>query len=454
LPKFLDLFVAELRRSADTFRDILTKGKISGLDDAFRQQFEEHWHTLRPQEGPFGNVAGIDSSRATRMFANGSFLHIARAIGISSWKKEYRYLRTGLHAVRASDPDMRTFLALESEFCEHTIALDIIQDDLNRKIDAIFIDGSLYGRMTHVPIEFNLVGHQELPLSYMEKFVTLLEECKRRSIVPIGISKDSRVSFLSRILLDAILRSELLNLEQVVPRQQLRDLKHAIDDIETDPTKAYKIIEELKQDPRSTTDTCIEIVREYMYTRPDFQLIGRWVKLSGYTTPLELGLVTRGTIIEFSRMAPNQAQYVRRRFRNALLESETRDEFVYWGSEVVRKMLDFPSIVTFHLLPDHRDTPLRIDIPSWALGMPTSKLKDFEGVKIAENLDPHALNNLLNFLMTSYGGLENYNIWLTKADVDVRLGRNAMDTLYEPLLERELRTKLRHERRYRRVVRI
>ena len=112
------------------------------------------------------------------------------------------------------------------------------------------------------------------------------------------------------------------------------------------------------------------------------------------------------------------------------------------------------SIITFHLLPDPRDTPLRIDVPSWALGMHSNTMKDFDGMKIVENFNTNALDNLLQLIMAGYGGLENYNIWLTKADEDVRLGRRTMDTLYESLLERELKTKLRHNRSYRRVVRI
>ncbi len=88
------------------------------------------------------------------------------------------------------------------------------------------------------------------------------------------------------------------------------------------------------------------------------------------------------------------------------------NEFVEWGSEVVSSIPNLPSFVSFYLLMDIRDSPMRIDLPCWE--KPLSKT----GWPKPIDVDIH---DLLKIMVNGYCGLDAYNLWLKNVDERVRL---------------------------------
>ena len=167
----------------------------------------------------------------------------------------------------------------------------------------------------------------------------------------------------------------------------------------------------------------------------------------GYSTPLELGAYGRGAEL-LSRYEREPGEYVKTYFPEAIDEAEDAEKFIDEATEVLSKIPSFPTIVSFHTRLDKRDTPMRIDVPSWVFGINRS-LRDLSGFSPLTGVD---VDNILSMLRLLFGGIRYYNILLTSVDTEVRLKRDVVDRIYLPLLEKslELQLPLAHVRGYRR----
>jgi hypothetical protein len=65
----------------------------------------------------------------------------------------------------------------------------------------------------------------------------------------------------------------------------------------------------------------------------------------------------------FERYRLNAEEFVRRSFPNTTRKKG--DEFVDWAVDIISKIPKLPSILSFYILLDVRDSPIRIDIPNW-----------------------------------------------------------------------------------------
>ena len=142
----------------------------------------------------------------------------------------------------------------------------------------------------------------------------------------------------------------------------------------------------------------------------------------------------------------NPRRYAERNFREAASEAEDSDSFLEESAQILSGIPSMPAVVSFHVLLDRRDTPLRVDVPSSMLGG-----RD----KLVDCTDHRAMKGdvtpILEVLLAGYGGLRNYNVWLKRVDEEVRLARRTVDGIYTPALGRMLGMTLVHERGYRRV---
>jgi hypothetical protein len=125
------------------------------------------------------------------------------------------------------------------------------------------------------------------------------------------------------------------------------------------------------------------------------------------------------------------------------------DAFEEWAIKVMEKVFGLPAFVTVCVKLAPNDTPLRIDIPASALGLPDRVID----LKEPKRLDPppEKLMQALELLQLEYGGLDLYNVWLVQADQEARLPVRDVTNLYEPLIEKELRISLSPLRRDRRA---
>jgi hypothetical protein len=181
------------------------------------------------------------------------------------------------------------------------------------------------------------------------------------------------------------------------------------------------------------------ILEELARSRPDYQLVMNFAESVGYTRPLLLGSSPR-LARKLEALRSDAKGYVRKNFPNAL--RETGKGFVDEAAQVIAGIPDFPAIVSFYVLFDRRDSPIRIDVPCW-----DQKLIDVGWHKPA-SVD---LEGVLKVLATGYCGLDCHNLWLKNVDERVRLKKKTVDNIYVPYMEKLFGEKIIRGRSYRRV---
>ena len=325
------------------------------------------------------------------------------------------------------------------------MALEAVQDTSD--VDLILLDGSLYGRITHVQIGFNYPGERDLYLKYLQTYMQLLDECRQRKILILGISKDSVARHLTRILLESLTTDILKDLSPALSSPDSDQLTQLFD-TENKPSTATRSY--VKNLPLSSDQKGLvwDLLSELRRPRPDFSLIQAWTETAGYTTPIE----PYPDVPLFKYESKDPAAYVRRRFVNAYNDYDREEDFEAWAIPVMKGFFQLPTFVTFCAKLAYNDTPMRIDMPAFSAGLPTR----IQQVSSSRLLDPppSKVLEVLGTLRGQYGGLELYNVYLVQADQEARLPMSDVRTLYEPLVEKELKIPLipkRRERRFRRV---
>ncbi|MBS7623426.1 hypothetical protein KEJ39_07120, partial [Candidatus Bathyarchaeota archaeon] len=181
----------------------------------------------------------------------------------------------------------------------------------------------------------------------------------------------------------------------------------------------------------------LQILKEAKILRSDHQMIMGFTRTPGYTTPLELGAYGRGSEL-LGRYESEPEEYVGKYFSEAIDEAEDPEEFIHQAASVLSGIPSFPTIVSFHARLDVRDTPLRIDLPSWSFGIDHA-LRDLRGSASITGVN---LDNVLCMLRTLFGGIRHYNILLTSVDSEVRLKKDTVNRIYLPILEKHLGLQL------------
>jgi hypothetical protein len=455
MPKFVDLFVSEVRRKRDSMKLKLEKGSVSALDDEFKALLIQNWHSLPNELIDDSNssvgLAAVDGSRGLRDYANGSRLFVVRGLAITNDSEQFRRLEAEIFLSQSREIDIDRYIRQKTEFIEVAAATEVAPH-LKGSRKFILIDGSLHGRMFHLLRDSPVEGDRDFILTYVDRYKEFLDKCKNEKIIPIGVSKDSKAHFLRDLFLERICSIELKELNSSIP-EETNELRSCISMIHDKPGLCFHKLAMLRNKYGPKLDKLKEIMLEFRHSRSDFQLIMNFVSDTGYCTPVELAADQH--FLRELRLINKDAQgYVRRHFKNALVDNMSQEEqFVAFATKVVKKVLEFPTTISFHLLLDRRSTPLRIDIPSWVLGFSDTLSSLGSGSRSIELRDNNAkvLDEVISLLRSGYAGLENYNIWLKHVDDEVKLRRIDMDTIYERVLEKELGVTLIHTRGYRRV---
>ena len=448
MPHFIDLFQEVLRKKKNHMREMINRDLTSSLQNRFKELFHHHWHPLPKTQSPDAHIFAVDGSGGLRQYSTGALLYVARAFGISNHGKTFRVLDADIFLARGGEEEIRKYLTLKVEYMELLAAIQSLK--LTESPSYILIDGSLYGRAMHLVKEAAAEGDRDFPLHYMETYCNLIEECRQKGVIPIGISKDSRAEFFRNKILDWICIEKLEHLKGIIEPEDLRALRYCLKNLDEKPHHALARFSRLKEKYGEVLDCFEDLLDEYRRGMSDFQVIKNHAQTPGYTTPIELGPARPNAIRRFRAMRDNPERYLRLRFRNTLADMrEQENDLLKYGVTVLKQVVNFPTVVSFHLLMDTRDTPIRVDIPSWVIGL-NHHMGEFEGSQfLEEKVD--AVTTIIEVLKRGYAGLRNYNVWLSAADERVRLKRRDIDEIYEPLLSRELGLTLIHSRRYRRV---
>lgn len=430
MPDFLDSYVMELGTKSERIRsDYSTKSSKVALE--LERAFERFWISQDlPNSSPSEfSVLAVDSSFQHIVTSNGGIFYVVRALALTKSRK-YRELVTDFDFSSDSMHDVVHTIQRKMEWLEHRVALQAVKDGFE---GFLLFDGSIYGRLAHIPIETGYVNDRAFMLKYFKTVIELLDSCRKEGLPIIGISKESRTAFFREFLIKTI-ASEVRDEIGLSAEKLEKLLSLALDDRKM----AIKELEMMENE--MDVGILRDLIEELFARRPDFQLILSYAETVGYTTPLVLGAPIRWRR-SYERILRDPEGFVKSNFP---VSSRDRD-FVEWALEVVKDIPNLPAIISFHLLPAINDTPMRIDIPGWVFGI-EKKLSEV-GWPEAVSID---LNEILRLISAGYCGLENYNVWLKAVDNGVKLSREVFENLYLPKFE-EIVGKFATPRGYRRV---
>lgn len=428
MPNFLESYIKELNLKSERIRKEYSTNTELKVIIELKTAFNEYWiNTDLPNSTPSEfSVLAVDSSSQHIVTSNGGIFYVIRALALSK-DKRYRKIVADFDFTSDSMYEAMHIIHRKMEWLEHEVALEAINDDFE---GYILLDGSIYGRLVHIPIETGYVNDRAFMLKYFETLIKLLESCRENGIPIVGISKESRTSFFREFLIK-IVAEKLIDEIGLSKAELERLLSLALDD----KRRAVKELEKLKH-----SSIFKEIMEELLARRPDFQLILSYAKSTGYTTPLILGASARWRR-SYRRIVINPEGFIKSNF-----PISSRDgDFVKWARSIVEKILDIPAVISFHLLPAINDTPMRVDVPAWIFGIK----KKLSEVGWPEEVDID-ISEILRFISAGYCGLENYNIWLKAVDDEVKLRREVFENLYLSKFE-EIVGRFATPRGYRRV---
>ena len=441
MPEFLDEFASSLSIKKETLKEKIFKGTPNPLHDSFERHFKSHWIPLDETEKYSStpselDIMAVDSSVYTNLLSTGGIFYVIRSLAVCR-DQEQKLLETDAFFTKASFLESQLFIGRKMEMFEFLVAIDALKSGF--KCCNILIDGSLYGRASHVPIETKIEDQRSMLLHYFQAYRELLDLCKAEKILLMGVSKESRSTFYRDYLLKLIFEENLKSLGSSIDAADLHRLKPIFLETLDDEKSALRKFAKLHNKYGKKLDSIAVILEELISSRPDYQLIMNYAQTPGYTQPLLLGPSAR-TARRLEACLKDPARYVRAHF--PVTVREKGKDFVDWASNILLNLAGFPGIVSFYLLLDVRDSPIRIDIPCWDhtfahTGWP--KPIDF-------NVD-----EVLKVMVTGYCGLDCYNLWLKNVDERVRLKKRVVDNLYFPFMERLFGEKIIRGRGYRRV---
>lgn len=441
MPDFLEEFASSVSNKKEILKEKMLKGKPSPLADNFEKHFTANWTPLNDigdySVNPGGlSVTAVDSSVYTNLMSTGGIFYVIRALAVCR-DHQRKLLDTDTIFTKASLLESQRFVGRKMEMLEFQVAIDAVKHGL--ECGSILVDGSLFGRASHLPIETKIEDQRLMLLHYFETYRELLDLCKKENIMLIGVSKESRSTFYRDYLLKLIFDEALDSLESEMDPGDLQRLKPLFAEVLDDEEVTRRKLTKVRQKYGNNLDAIELIFDELGSSRPDYQLIMTHAKTPGYTAPLLLGPSARmAKRLDQCRRDP--AKFVRANFPVSV-RKEGKD-FVGWATEVLKNFMNSPGFVSLHLLLDIRDSPIRVDLPCWE--------QSFSKTGWSKPID-FKMDDLLKIMVTGYCGLDCYNLWLKNVDEKVRLKKRVVDTIYFPLMEKMFDAKIIRGRGYRRV---
>jgi hypothetical protein len=397
MPEFLHLFPTQITPE-------LIKSTFEPIID-FSTHFERNWIDIvfNTNEATF-EILAIDSSSQQKPLPLEGLFYVIRALGIYG-SKRYRDLVANID-ISPNTAEEPYLLSRKREWLEHRVAMNAIDDGFS---GCILLDGSIYGREVHLLVETSFSNDRDFMIEYFRTFIKFMNVCRERRILLIGLSKESRSSFFREFLL----LNSALEMENALGLDKAQIIE-IFSEILDHKYKTLKKVGSIKNEKLKG------LMKELLSRKPDFALILRYAQKTGYTVPLLLGASTRW------KRDVNQILSDPRRFLISKFPICSQNEvFINNAIEVVTKIPEMPAIVSFHVLPSLKDTPIRVDIPAWCFGLET-KLLDV-GWPEKVNVD---VDKVMGIISAGYCGPENYNLWLKAAHDGVKLSLDVFESLY------------------------
>lgn len=435
MPYFLDEFVGRVRDRRDCFLRFL--GGVDSRVKLYGDVVHRYWNRF-PELGEVNaEVLAIDSSDAVIECKGGVLVYVCRGLGVSNRGGTCRDLGVEVFFLDGGDSELSMFRGLYREYLEHLVALKSLDmfSGVSR-VKAIFIDGSLYGRMVHLVKDIDIAGKRDFMMDYVEVYAKLLREAYRKGVTLIGVSKDSRSRLLRRYMLTDILSLKLQNLD--IPQKLREKISMLWGDLWRRPRQTLR---ELYSVRNSIPPDVYDVFIEATYPRPDIQLLIELIGSTGYSTPLLLSPLSPLAHLVTALRRGRLLEYIRRNFTKAIVE-KGEETVLERGEKVLLKVLDYPYIASFYVLFRDNDIPLRIDFPVWTI-------KDVGDISVLKDYE-ESIRFILGLIYPFYSGPKHYNVLLEHADLKVKM-KDSVKNIYERVLEREIEVLMEHSRGVRRV---
>lgn len=164
------------------------------LTPAFQQLFKP-W---QKSGTGFSKIAATDSSEFVRELYNGKKIMLTRAYTVQNNSLETEFFSDVVWAAR---DDLRPFVSLSMEDCEHRSAMSAIE---KWEPEICFIDGSLSGRLMHSLRKLDVENHSTFSDQYTKNLKELLEVAAKSKTVIVFLSKSSESRSLMRKITDML----------------------------------------------------------------------------------------------------------------------------------------------------------------------------------------------------------------------------------------------------------
>lgn len=383
-------FAREIQARKHELERYLSSEAHGGTERKLKEGVEGYWHAL-PEELPTGRARAeyaVDGSTATRDFSSSISMVVTQAFalgpGLAEPSLSVRFLRGN-----TPRPVLERYRSLTMRHQELRAALD----NLERMAGGIlYLDGSLYAPLPHLLYPLQMEGEKDLPLQLLKAHLDLLEGCREEGILLLALSKTSRDSFLASTILNLPSRG------RVIP-----------------------------------SDAKLRLPGLSPQVPPDVEILARWTRGRGYSTPVLLGVRSLGHrredfLFSLGRLAGAFPH---------------RDE----AEEELLRLRMAPAIASFHLRLAPGEDTLRVDVPASLLNL-SDRIEDF----YAKVIEPEWIHEVLGILVSGYGGREVHNAALYVADREVRLSREVVDGPYLSILRSITGRRLQYDRSTRRFL--
>lgn len=431
MSEFADIFSREVAEKKEKFSSMIEDGIETEVTEGLKKSFKENFTSFRPEEldSEF-NVVASDAGRNQISLKNNVNIFIIRAAAKDNHGGVSRELFTGvLRPFRQRD--YKDFSDRSSEVVELEAILDRLEDVDPDTRTFVLIDGSLMTRMLVVPSELRLSDHRTRKLDLIDKFHELLEKSREQeNLVVAGVSKDSNTDILYTTLTERIIQEKIGELDSDLSEE----LEEKFEEVDRRPRDFKKIIQDV-----GGVEELKSSVESYRDSYSDTMLVEALSDGIGVTQPVEVGRVS-GRFRSYTDDIRNDIEaFIDSEFSYALEETEDEEAFKENVSGSLRKLFDYPTVVTSYWVPEEGAQPLRVDLFSdhWS----SNNLTDFEGSQFREFNS--VLEEVVRLLETGYGGESMHNVWISQADNSASLTGRQLENIYSPILSKKLGINLR-----------
>lgn len=201
MPDFTSLFLEEIKKKKDKLLNILARDSTK-LEESFGNYFKNHWHPLLEEDFDLPSYA-VDASQRILSLAFGPYLIISQ--GLILGKNNYENTQVNIEALPGSisQNQLEHISDIILQNIEMNLSLEVVEKENPPYV--LFIDGSLSARISHLIylLSMDLEDYNTLTYEVFEKTLKLIELSKKKGIYLISISKISRDTFLSQIILES-----------------------------------------------------------------------------------------------------------------------------------------------------------------------------------------------------------------------------------------------------------